>query len=64
MDAEFSAKESGWQSSELLHVILPIVWCRLSLFSSVSFATLVYWLLQILGSWREDIFLLQFLTRE
>lgn len=40
------------------------LWCRLSLFSSVSFATLVYWVLQILGSGEKIIFLLQFLTRE
>lgn len=32
------------------HIVLPIVWCRLSLFSCVFLATLVYWLLQILGS--------------
>lgn len=52
-DAEFSTKENSWQSSEplsMLHMVHPIVWFRLSFFSSVSFATLVYWLLHILGN--------------
>lgn len=33
------------------------MWCRLSLFSSVFLAALVYWLLHILRNWSEEIFL-------